>query len=102
MNLTSFSYFTGMCNMTAESQHSPADAASPVMVSPNVSLDSPIPLLPPALNHPARTKDGVLIKAEPRGSSPNTDREEGVSLGQTEEHLPCHWQPAEEEASAAR
>ncbi|XP_051759548.1 forkhead box protein E3 [Ctenopharyngodon idella] len=89
MNLANFSYFTGMCNMTAESQHSPAEAGSPVVLSPNVSLDSPIPLPPPALNHQARTKDGVLIKAEPRGSSPNTEREEGVSLGQTEEHLPA-------------
>ncbi|XP_063056381.1 forkhead box protein E3 [Engraulis encrasicolus] len=87
MNLANFSYFTGMCNMTAESQHSPAEAASPVVVSPNVSLDSPIP--PPSLLHQARTKDGVLIKSEPRGSSPNIEREDGVSLGQTEEHLPA-------------
>ncbi|XP_051525773.1 forkhead box protein E4-like [Myxocyprinus asiaticus] len=85
MNLANFSYFTGMCNMTAESQHSPAEA-SPVVLSPNVSLDSPIP---PPLNHHVRSKDGVLIKAELRGSSPNTDREEGLSLGQTEEHLPA-------------
>ncbi|KAG1973597.1 forkhead box protein E3 [Pimephales promelas] len=75
--------------MTAESQHSPAEAASPMVLSPNVSLDSPIPLPSPALNHQARTKDGVLIKAEPRVSSPNTEREEVLSLGQTEEHLPA-------------
>ncbi|XP_051950802.1 forkhead box protein E4-like [Xyrauchen texanus] len=84
MNLADFSYFTGMCNMTADSQQSPAEAASPVVVSPNVSLDSPIP---PSLNHQVRSKDGVLVKAEPQGSSPNTDKEEGLSLGQTEEHL---------------
>ncbi|XP_028818671.1 forkhead box protein E3 [Denticeps clupeoides] len=40
MNLASFSYFSGMCNMTAECQHSPAEAASPVVgVSPNIGLD---------------------------------------------------------------
>ncbi|XP_036377542.1 forkhead box protein E3 [Megalops cyprinoides] len=86
MNLANFSYFSGMCNMTAESRHSPAEAASPVGVSPNVSLDSPVP--PPPLLIQARAKDGVLIKSEPRGSSPNTDREEGAPLGHTEEHLP--------------
>ncbi|CDQ75591.1 unnamed protein product [Oncorhynchus mykiss] len=86
MNLANFSYFSGMCNMTAESQQSPADAASPLVMSPNVSLDSPIP--PPPLKLPARTKDGVLIKSEPRGPSPNTDREEGAALGQTEELMP--------------
>ena len=86
MNLANYSYFSGMCNMTAESQLSPAEAASPVVMSPNVSLDSPLP--PPPLMLQPRTKDGVLIKSEPRGSSPNTDREEGAALGQTEEHLP--------------
>ncbi|XP_020347569.1 forkhead box protein E4-like [Oncorhynchus kisutch] len=86
MNLANFSYFSGMCNMTAESQQSPADAASPLVMLPNVSLDSPIP--PPPLKLPDRTKDGVLIKSEPRGPSPNTDREEGAALGQTEELMP--------------
>lgn len=83
MNLASYSYFSGMCNMTAETQHSPAEA-SPVVMSPNVSLDSPLP--PPPLMLQARPKDGVLIKSEPRGSSPNT--EDGAAAGQTEEHLP--------------
>ncbi|TRZ01247.1 hypothetical protein DNTS_014819 [Danionella cerebrum] len=78
-----------MCNMTAESQHSPAEAASPVVLSPSVSLDSPLPLPPSALTLQPRTKDGILIKAEPRGSSPTIDREEVLSLGQTEEHLPA-------------
>lgn len=75
-----------MCNMTAESQQSPAEAASPVVMSPNGSLDSSLP--PPPLMLQARTKDAVLIKSEPRGGSPNTDREEGAALGQTEDHLP--------------
>ncbi|XP_041648031.1 forkhead box protein E3 [Cheilinus undulatus] len=83
MNLASYSYFSGMCNMTAETQHSPAEA-SPVVMSPNVSLDSPLP--PPPLMLQARSKDNILIKSEPRGSSPNA--EDGAALGQTEEHLP--------------
>lgn len=83
MNLANYSYFSGMCNMTAETQHSPAEA-SPVVMSPNVSLDSPLP--PPPLMLQARSKDNVLIKSEPRGSSPNT--EDGAATGQTEEHLP--------------
>lgn len=82
MNLANYSYFSGMCNMTAETQHSPAEA-SPVVMSPNVSLDSPLP--PPSLMLQARPKDNVLIKSEPRGSSPNT---EDATQGQTEEHLP--------------
>ncbi|CAK6955397.1 forkhead box protein E3 [Scomber scombrus] len=69
--------------MTAETQHSPAEA-SPVVMSPNVSLDSPLP--PPPLMLQARSKDNILIKSEPRGNSPNT--EDGATLGQTEEHLP--------------
>lgn len=87
MNLANFSYFTGMCNVTADLHHSPAEAASPVVMSPNLSLESPIP--PAALHHQARTNDSVLIKAEPQGSSPNTERDEGISVGQTEEHLPA-------------
>ncbi|CDQ74244.1 unnamed protein product [Oncorhynchus mykiss] len=86
MNLENFSYFSGMCNMTAESQDSPAELASPLVMSPNVSLDSPLPPSPLMLQ--ARIKDGVLIKSEPRATSPNADREEGATLGQTEEHLP--------------
>ncbi|XP_054646102.1 forkhead box protein E3 [Dunckerocampus dactyliophorus] len=82
MNLANYSYYSGMCNMTAETQHSPAEA-SPVVLSPNVSLDSP---LPPLMLQP-RSKDGVLIKSEPRGNSP-TNNDDGVILGQTEEHLP--------------
>ncbi|XP_051930793.1 forkhead box protein E3 [Hippocampus zosterae] len=82
MNLANYSYYSGMCNMTAETQHSPAEI-SPVVLSPNVSLDSP---LPPLLLQ-GRSKDGVLIKSEPRGPSP--DAEDGVVLGQTDqEHLP--------------
>ncbi|KAM3875907.1 forkhead box protein E3 [Diretmus argenteus] len=84
MNLANYSYFSGMCNMTAETQHSPAEATSPVVMSPNVSLDSPLP--PPPLMLQARSKDNILIKSEPQGSSPNT--EDGAALGQTEEHLP--------------
>ncbi|KPP71793.1 forkhead box protein E3-like [Scleropages formosus] len=70
--------------MTAESQHSPAEATSPVGVSPNVSLDSPIP--PPIIL--LQTEDGVLVKSEPQGSSPITDREDGAALAQPEEQLP--------------
>ncbi|XP_077441212.1 forkhead box protein E3 [Vanacampus margaritifer] len=82
MNLANYSYYSGMCNMTAETQHSPAEV-SPVVLSPNVSLDSPLP----PLMLQARSKDGVLIKSEPRGTSP--DAEDGVALGQTDqEHLP--------------
>lgn len=81
MNLANYSYFSGMCNMTAE--QSPAEA-SPVVMSPNVSLDSPLP--PPPLMLQARSKESILIKSEPRGNSPNT--EDGGALGQTEEHLP--------------
>uniref|UniRef100_A0A4W5LP18 Forkhead box E3 n=1 Tax=Hucho hucho TaxID=62062 RepID=A0A4W5LP18_9TELE len=86
MNLANFSYFSGMCNMMAESQESPAEAASPLVMSPNVSLDSPLPPSPLMLQ--ARIKDGVLIKSEPRATSPNADREEGATLCQTEEQLP--------------
>ncbi|KAF7203054.1 forkhead box protein E3 [Nothobranchius furzeri] len=81
MTLANYSYFSGMCNMTAE--HSQAEA-SPVGMSPSVSLDSPLP--PPPMMLQGRSKDGVLIKSEPRGSSPGT--EDGGALGQTEEHLP--------------
>ncbi|XP_068447845.1 forkhead box protein E3 [Clinocottus analis] len=86
MNLANYSYFSGMCNMTAETQHSPAEV-SPVVMSPSgVSLDSPPPP-PPPLMLQARSKDNVLIKSEPRGgSSPGT--EDGAALGQTDEHLP--------------
>lgn len=73
-----------MCNMTAETHHSPVEA-SPLVMSPNVSLDSPLPP-PPPLMLQARSKDGVLIKSEPRGNSPST--EDGAAPGQTEEHLP--------------
>ncbi|CAG5861490.1 unnamed protein product [Menidia menidia] len=65
--------------MTAES--SPTEA-SPVVMSPNVSLDSPLPPLMPQ----ARSKENILIKSEPRGSSPGT--EDAGALCQTEEHLP--------------
>ncbi|KAM6962776.1 forkhead box protein E3 [Aplochiton taeniatus] len=85
MNLANYSYFSGMCNMTAESQHSPAEATSPLVMSPNVNLDSPLP--PTPLMPQARNKDNVLIKSEPRGSSPNVDREDVAPLGQAEEHL---------------
>uniref|UniRef100_A0A673A0I7 Forkhead box E3 n=1 Tax=Sphaeramia orbicularis TaxID=375764 RepID=A0A673A0I7_9TELE len=54
-------------------------------MSPNVSLDSPLP--PPPLMLQTRSKDSnILIKSEPRGNSPNT--EDAAALGQTEEHLP--------------
>ncbi|XP_053287144.1 forkhead box protein E3 [Pleuronectes platessa] len=85
MNLANYSYFSGMCNMTAETQHSPAEA-SPVVLSPNVSLDSPLPPAPPQMLQARTSKDNVLIKSEPRGSSPGA--EDGAALGQTEEHLP--------------
>ncbi|XP_077390722.1 forkhead box protein E3 [Festucalex cinctus] len=92
MNLANYSYYSGMCNMTAETQHSPAEVCSPVQVlSPNVSLDSPLP----PLMLQARSKDGVLIKSEPRGTSPDADADaddDGVALqGQTDQelHLPC-------------
>ncbi|KAL6107846.1 foxe3 [Pungitius sinensis] len=85
MNLANYSYFSGMCNMTAEMQHSsPPAEASPVVMSPGVCLDSPQP--PPVLQ--ARPKEnGVLIKSEPRGHSPNAE-EDGGAAGHTEEHLP--------------
>ncbi|XP_068599885.1 forkhead box protein E3 [Brachionichthys hirsutus] len=78
MNLANYSYFSGMCNMTAEMQQSPAEA-SPVVMSPGVSLDSPLMLQ-------TRSKDSVSIKCEPRCSSPST--EDGAALGHTGEHLP--------------
>nr|XP_055023304.1 forkhead box protein E3 [Misgurnus anguillicaudatus] len=81
MNLANFSYFTGMCNMTAESHPSPAEASSPLEMSPNMNLDSAIPHTP--LNHQTRPKDGVLVKSEP-----NAEREDVLSVGQTEEHMP--------------
>ncbi|XP_030229110.1 forkhead box protein E3 [Gadus morhua] len=84
MNLANYSYYSGMCNMTAETtQHSPVEASSPVVLSPNVSLDSPLP--PPSVMTQARSKDNVLIKSEPRGTSPNT--EDGTDLGHSEDHL---------------
>ncbi|KAM8875345.1 forkhead box protein E3 [Spinachia spinachia] len=81
MNLANYSYFSGMCNMTAEMQHSPAEA-SPGLLSPGVCLE---PAQPPAML-PARSKDGVLIKSEPRGTSPSA--EDAAAPGQTDEHLP--------------
>ncbi|KAK7888943.1 hypothetical protein WMY93_024503 [Mugilogobius chulae] len=76
-----------MCNMTAENQHSPAEA-SPVVMSPtvSVSLDSSLPSAPSALMLQAHSKDNILIKSEPRGNSPNV--EDASALGQTEENLP--------------
>ncbi|KAJ0065100.1 hypothetical protein NL108_005572 [Boleophthalmus pectinirostris] len=85
MNLANYSYYSGMCNMTAENQHSPAEA-SPVVMSPNVSLDSSLPPAPSALMLQPHSKDNILIKSEPRGSSPNV--EDASALGQTEENLP--------------
>ncbi|MBN3305844.1 FOXE4 protein, partial [Amia calva] len=61
MNLASFSYFPGMCNMTAECQHSPPEAGSPLGVSPNVSLDSPAP---------GRAKDGLPTSGSRRRKRP--------------------------------
>ncbi|XP_013881227.1 forkhead box protein E3 [Austrofundulus limnaeus] len=83
MTLANYSYFSGMmCNMSAEP--SPAEA-SPVVMSPHMGLDSPLPPAPLTLQ--ARPKDNVLIKSEPRGGSPGT--EDGGAPGQTEEHLPA-------------
>lgn len=83
MTLANYSYFSGMmCNMSAEP--SPAEA-SPLVMSPHMGLDSPLP--PPPLMLQAQPKDNVLIKSEPRGSSPGT--EDGGAPGQTEEHLPA-------------
>ncbi|XP_038134070.1 forkhead box protein E3 [Cyprinodon tularosa] len=79
MTLANYSYFSGMCNMTAEP--SPAEAISPDVLSPNMSLDSP---LPPMLQ--ARPKDSILIKSEPQGSSPGA--EDGGAVRHAEEHLP--------------
>ncbi|XP_034036713.1 forkhead box protein E3 [Thalassophryne amazonica] len=84
MNLANYSYFSGMCNMTAETPHSPDEPSPVVVISPNVSLDSPLP--PPPVMLQARSKDGVLIKSEPRGSSPSA--EDAASLVHAEEHLP--------------
>ncbi|KAM8887994.1 forkhead box protein E3 [Synchiropus splendidus] len=83
MNLANYSFFSGMCNMTAETQHSPAEA-SPVLLSPHVVLDSPPALM---LQVQSRSRDNVLIKSEPRGASPSTD-DAGSTLVQAEEHLP--------------
>ncbi|XP_037626461.1 forkhead box protein E3 [Sebastes umbrosus] len=103
MNLANYSYFSGMCNMTAETQqqqNSPSEA-SPLVMSPNVlsptnvSLqDSPLQAAQPPLMLQARNKDtNVLIKSEPRGSSSSPNNTEdgggggGGGGGQTEEHL---------------
>ncbi|KAJ3599377.1 hypothetical protein NHX12_033340 [Muraenolepis orangiensis] len=85
MNLANYSYYSGsMCNMTAETHHSPVEASSPVVLSPNVSMDSPLPALPPLMMPQARSKDNVLIKSEPRGcggSSPsNTEDDRTTAL----------------------
>ncbi|KAM4642847.1 forkhead box protein E4-like [Discoglossus pictus] len=74
MNLADFSYYSGMCTMTADPQHSPTEASSPMGSSPNLSMDSP---------GSVRVKEGVLIKSEPKGScSPQEDGRPG----HTEEH----------------
>ncbi|KAM4722310.1 forkhead box protein E4-like [Rhinophrynus dorsalis] len=59
MNLATLSYYSGMCTMTAESQHSPTEASSPMGSSPNMSMDSP---------GSVRVKDSVSIKCEPKRS----------------------------------
>ncbi|XP_053324842.1 forkhead box protein E3 [Spea bombifrons] len=74
MNLANFSYYSGMCTMTADSQQSPSEASSPMGTSPNMSMESPGSI---------RVKEGVSIKSEPKAiCSP----EEEVSTGQLEEH----------------
>ncbi|MEE6495447.1 hypothetical protein FKM82_002055 [Ascaphus truei] len=75
MNLADFSYYSGMCTMTAESQHSPTEASSPMGSPPNMSMDSP---------GSARVKEGVLIKSEPKGSCSPEDDGDG---GHPEEHI---------------
>ncbi|XP_069491492.1 forkhead box protein E3 [Ambystoma mexicanum] len=75
MNPANIQYFSGMCTMTVDGQHSPAEASSPMHSAPNMSLD-------------CRGKEGVLIKSEPRGSATPEDREEGGSSGQVEETAP--------------
>ncbi|KAK1800939.1 hypothetical protein P4O66_004652 [Electrophorus voltai] len=65
--------------MTAEFHPSPGGVASPVAISPHVSLDSPVP---PSLLHEPATRDAVPVKSEPRASSRSP---EGLCLGQTEE-----------------
>ncbi|XP_005993582.1 forkhead box protein E3 [Latimeria chalumnae] len=78
MNLANFSFFAGMCTMTAESQCSPTEASSPMGGSPNMSLDSSVHV---------SGKEGIMIKTEPKGSKPSDDRED-ESHGQTEDHVP--------------
>ncbi|OCT82722.1 forkhead box protein E4-like [Xenopus laevis] len=66
MNLASFSYYSGMCTMTADSQQSPTEATGPIPSSP--SMDS---------------TGSIRVKCEPKGScSP----EEGMNNGMPEEH----------------
>ncbi|XP_053549988.1 forkhead box protein E3 [Bombina bombina] len=74
MNLANFSFYPGMCTMTADTQTSPTEASSPMGSSSNMSMDSP---------GSDRIKEGVLIKSEPKGScSPEVDGHTGHS----EEH----------------
>ncbi|XP_069835583.1 forkhead box protein E4-like [Dendropsophus ebraccatus] len=75
MNLANFSYYSGMCTMTVDPQHSPNEASSPMGSSPNLSMESP---------GSVRVKDGVSVKSEPKGScSPS----EELHPGQHEEHI---------------
>ncbi|XP_043940812.1 forkhead box protein E3 [Protopterus annectens] len=80
MNLGHFCYLSGMCTMTAETQHSPIEASSPVGSSPHVSLD------PPVLSS---GKGIVLIKSEHTGVCiPTGDGErETQNTGQPETHV---------------
>ncbi|XP_077189940.1 forkhead box protein E3 [Paroedura picta] len=72
MNLTDFSFFSGMCTMTADSLHSPSQGASPG--SPDLHGASPS----------ACKVEPLLIKAEPRASPAEAGGEQLA-----EEQLPC-------------
>ncbi|XP_072130766.1 forkhead box protein E3 [Mobula birostris] len=77
MNLTDISYFTGACTMTAESQQSPTEASTasvPLESSADISLETP-------------GKNEVMVKSEPQGSTPITERED-EEIGDIEGLIP--------------
>ncbi|KAM9324689.1 forkhead box protein E4-like [Gastrophryne carolinensis] len=77
MSLANFSFYSGMCTMTVETQQSPNQASSPMGSSSNLSLDSPGSL---------RLSDGISIKAEPKGSC-SPPEEYSTGNGHLEDHV---------------
>ncbi|XP_069792439.1 forkhead box protein E3 [Narcine bancroftii] len=77
MNLTALSSFPDVCAMTAESQQSPTEASSvseSLQSSADLSLESP-------------GQDEVVIKSEPRGSTPIAERDD-EDVGDLAELIP--------------